>query len=326
MVSVVVLGRGGSASADEVAQATASLASASSRLQAAEQRLAQLERETSDLQGQLDSMGVNQQQLAAAMAKAEADFRSYAAEAYISGGAESDVIELLSALDTDPISAVDRRVLSSRGADRMANSLTTLEGLRRDTAPKVIELGTALADRRQELADQRDAVTQFRAAEADAERELAQARVTAAQVAQTTTTTVEEPSSTAPHPTSTVTARPSDTRGAASHVVQPATSSPTAVPPTTAAPPTTYPNPLPIGPTEEQWAALRNCESGGDYHIVSASGKYRGAYQFDFGTWNSLGGSGDPAAAGPAEQDYRAKLLYAQRGARPWPVCGRFLS
>ena len=29
-----------------------------------------------------------------------------------------------------------------------------------------------------------------------------------------------------------------------------------------------------------------------------------------------------PAAAPPYEQDLRAKVLYSQRGARPWPVCG----
>ena len=79
------------------------------------------------------------------------------------------------------------------------------------------------------------------------------------------------------------------------------------------------------GPSEAQWAALRNCESSGNYRAVSSSGKYRGAYQFDYRTWAGLGGTGDPAAAPPAEQDARAKLLYSQRGWRPWPVCGRFL-
>jgi hypothetical protein len=70
------------------------------------------------------------------------------------------------------------------------------------------------------------------------------------------------------------------------------------------------------------WAALRRCESGGNYAAVSSSGRYRGAYQFDQQTWESVGGTGDPAAASPAEQDYRAKLLYQRRGARAWPTCG----
>jgi hypothetical protein len=54
---------------------------------------------------------------------------------------------------------------------------------------------------------------------------------------------------------------------------------------------------------------------------VSADGAYRGKYQFDYGTWASVGGSGDPAAAPEAEQDYRAALLYAEAGSGHWPNC-----
>jgi len=70
-------------------------------------------------------------------------------------------------------------------------------------------------------------------------------------------------------------------------------------------------------------AAIRACESGGDYGAVSSSGTYRGAYQFDQATWEAMGGSGDPAAASPAEQDMRAQMLYDQAGPSPWPVCGQ---
>jgi hypothetical protein len=55
---------------------------------------------------------------------------------------------------------------------------------------------------------------------------------------------------------------------------------------------------------------------------VSAGGTYRGKYQFDVQTWQSVGGTGDPAAAPEAEQDARAAALAAQRGSSPWPVCG----
>ena len=77
-------------------------------------------------------------------------------------------------------------------------------------------------------------------------------------------------------------------------------------------------------PTEAQWARLRFCENGGRY-TSDPGDRYRGAYQFDFSTWSSVGGSGDPADAPAAEQDARAKRLYQQRGWRPWPVCGRNL-
>ena len=69
-------------------------------------------------------------------------------------------------------------------------------------------------------------------------------------------------------------------------------------------------------------AAIRACESGGNYGAVSANGRYRGAYQFDRQTWQSVGGTGDPAAASPAEQDARASRLRSQRGSNPWPSCG----
>jgi hypothetical protein len=79
---------------------------------------------------------------------------------------------------------------------------------------------------------------------------------------------------------------------------------------------------LPGGVSQATLDAIAVCESGGDPTIVSADGSYRGKYQFSFSTWASVGGSGDPAAASEAEQDYRAALLYASAGSSPWPVCG----
>ena len=68
--------------------------------------------------------------------------------------------------------------------------------------------------------------------------------------------------------------------------------------------------------------AIRQCESGGNYSTNTGNGFY-GAYQFTQSTWESVGGTGNPAAASPAEQDKRAAILYSQQGAAPWPVCGR---
>jgi len=68
--------------------------------------------------------------------------------------------------------------------------------------------------------------------------------------------------------------------------------------------------------------AIAACESGGDPTAVNAAGYY-GKYQFDEGTWASVGGTGNPAEASEAEQDMRASMLYAQAGSSPWPVCGQ---
>ncbi len=66
---------------------------------------------------------------------------------------------------------------------------------------------------------------------------------------------------------------------------------------------------------------IKPCESHGDYGAVSSNGQYRGAYQFSQGTWESVGGTGDPAAAPPEEQDARAQILYDRAGSAPWG-CG----
>ncbi|HEX6620721.1 MAG TPA: transglycosylase family protein [Solirubrobacteraceae bacterium] len=69
--------------------------------------------------------------------------------------------------------------------------------------------------------------------------------------------------------------------------------------------------------------SIAACESGGNPRAVGGDGSFRGKYQFDYGTWARVGGSGDPAAAPEAEQDRRAAMLYARAGSSPWPVCGR---
>jgi len=85
-------------------------------------------------------------------------------------------------------------------------------------------------------------------------------------------------------------------------------------------------------PTSEDWAAFRDCESGGRYSVVDPSGLYHGAYQFLPSTWDGLARrywpelvGTLPSLASPADQDKMAAQLFALEGARPWPTCGRFL-
>jgi len=68
--------------------------------------------------------------------------------------------------------------------------------------------------------------------------------------------------------------------------------------------------------------SIAQCESHGNPRAISADGSYRGKYQFDRGTWATVGGKGDPAAASETEQDRRAALLYRRSGTTPWPICG----
>ena len=135
-------------------------------------------------------------------------------------------------------------------------------------------------------------------AEAEAERQAALA------AARTTTTSSPPSTTTSPPPTTTISS------------------------------PTTTVTPVPTGgPTADQWAALRNCESSGRYDAISPSGRYRGAYQFSQATWDWVASFSnpalvgvDPAAASIADQDAQAFALYDRNGAGPWPHCGAYLS
>lgn len=79
---------------------------------------------------------------------------------------------------------------------------------------------------------------------------------------------------------------------------------------------------LPGGVSMATLESIASCESGGDPEIVSSDGTYMGLYQFDQGTWESVGGTGTPIEASAAEQSYRAALLYSRSGSSPWPICG----
>ena len=74
-------------------------------------------------------------------------------------------------------------------------------------------------------------------------------------------------------------------------------------------------------PSPHTWYRLRTCESSDNYSTNTGNGHY-GAYQFDVQTWRSVGGTGLPSNASPAEQDARALILYRERGWQPWQCAG----
>ena len=76
--------------------------------------------------------------------------------------------------------------------------------------------------------------------------------------------------------------------------------------------------------SSDDFARLRQCESGGNYAINTGNGFY-GAYQFDRRTWQGLGYPGTANQADPATQDEAASRLQAARGWQPWPSCSRQL-
>lgn len=112
------------------------------------------------------------------------------------------------------------------------------------------------------------------------------------------------------------------------------TTAPPPPPPEPEPEPTVAPPPAPVGgPTAAQWAAVRQCESGGNYGAVSPNGTYHGAYQFLPATWDSVAASSGrsdlvgmlPSVASPGDQDAMAVALYHASGPGQWPHCGRHL-
>ncbi|GMA30470.1 resuscitation-promoting factor [Litorihabitans aurantiacus] len=89
--------------------------------------------------------------------------------------------------------------------------------------------------------------------------------------------------------------------------------------------PAPEPEPAPAAPSGDVWGKLAQCESGGNPSIISSNGKYHGLYQFTVSTWQSVGGSGLPSDASPAEQTERAQALQARSGWGQWPACARKL-
>ncbi len=71
-------------------------------------------------------------------------------------------------------------------------------------------------------------------------------------------------------------------------------------------------------------AALRGCESGGNYQDNTGNGYY-GAYQFSASTWHALGYSGLPSQFSPSVQDQAASVLQQRYGWGQWPACSMML-
>lgn len=115
---------------------------------------------------------------------------------------------------------------------------------------------------------------------------------------------------------------------------EPTTTTTTAPPP----PPTpttahVHPEPTPEppaateGPQAGVWAALSECESGGDWGTATGNGFF-GGLQFHPQTWRGHGGGEfAPSAhqASPAEQIVVAERVLASQGWGAWPSCSRKL-
>ena len=75
-------------------------------------------------------------------------------------------------------------------------------------------------------------------------------------------------------------------------------------------------------PGARAWHGVAVCESGDNPRASTGNGFYS-MYQFDRGTWHSMGYRGTANQFSRGTQTAAAHRLYAQRGWHPWPVCGK---
>jgi len=299
-----------SVSDSDIESAEALLRSTRADRERAEARLAEATGQQVALRNELENLQDGAARITQDLAEARAAVREYAVAAYIDGG-QSAIIgvgldpsehaelawhtELTASRTSDSADAVDRyeALKASNDPDRVAAAA------RLDEVNRLVE--TASTDAIQAAAHERDAEVALQRLRDD----RAAARARAAEDARAAAATAS------------VTARSAAVPAEPAAAPEVARSEPQPQQPATA-----QSTGSPTAAEAALLARIRHCESRGNYQIVSASGRYRGAYQFDYRTWAGVGGSGDPAAASPAEQDYRALLLLRSRGSRPWPNCG----
>ncbi|MGZ4517062.1 MAG: transglycosylase family protein [Mycobacteriaceae bacterium] len=76
--------------------------------------------------------------------------------------------------------------------------------------------------------------------------------------------------------------------------------------------------------TGNNWDAVAQCESGGNWAINTGNG-FSGGLQFTPSTWSAYGGTGSAQSASKSEQISVAERVLAGQGKGAWPVCGRGL-
>ncbi len=303
-----------------VTAAQTALAAATAQRVQADSRSEQLSLSVTQLQAEATRLGEQDSALTAEMVSSRQQLRDYAVAAYIDGG-QSAIFR--ASLSPEKAVALSWQSNISIGQSSSANQAAQrFEALKAAAAPGRASLAVELETASRELVEAQFDAIQAAGFERDAEAEVVAAQseqlATEAAAAQRAATEAAAAEAAA---TSAAAAAAAAGQQTPSNPVDPAAA------PAQAAPgPPAFEFAVMGNPSAQESATLtriRRCESRGNYSIVSASGRYRGAYQFDFTTWRGVGGSGDPAAASPSEQDYRALLLLRLRGTRPWPICGR---
>jgi len=299
------------------AQARAEVEAAETALGAANDRMVVARGEANRLESRIDEVSSERRLSLRQYEDLLANSRSVAVDAYMKGASSEDLAAMFD-VDTATELAVRRHLTDGR-VGRAADLAELLVDLRTDLDADVVELIAEADGAREALRIAEEELVAARERVDEAYLDLERADAAAAAAARAAREAEER--EVAERARAEVAARDA----AASARDTTAVAGPTAADSASGSSTGSGGYDGPTVTLDEAWAYLRDCESGGNYQIVDASGTYFGAYQFDLRTWAGVGGSGNPADASPEEQDYRAWLLYQQRGSAPWPHCGRYL-
>ena len=304
------------AGSDAVAAARTELDAARRERVAAESRLAGLQDRKAQLERELGRLGESDAALTTEIAEARRQVREYAVAAYIDGG-QTEMVQ--ASLRPDQAAALSWRTgLLSGQAGSASDAADRFDALRRANDPDriaaAVELDRVATAESEAFSD----VVQTSARESDAEATLAEAFGAVVRAQERASAQAEQR------------AREQQVARARAAQAAPAPKAATRAPSAAALARPQAPVVSSTAGTGDatpaelaMLARIRQCESRGNYSIVSSTGRYRGAYQFSVQTWQGMGGSGDPAAASPAEQDMRALMLLRKQGPRAWPNCAR---
>lgn len=310
-VVVVPLGVGASqgSTGDAVTVARDRARTATADRERAESELRRVSARRAELESSAASLDAADAATTEQLAEARRQVRELTVAAYIDGG-RTELMQ--SSLAPEAAAAVSWRVgLVTGGVGQVSQAVGRYEQLVAVNGPARRSIAEQLDRARSDEADATSALVQAAASERDAGAAVADAvaardRAVAQRAAQQLAASAGAPQ-----------------RSAGSAAKQAGAGRAATVPSSAAG---LGVRPSPSGASADEAAFLarvRACESHGNYTIVNPTGRYRGAYQFSVETWRGVGGSGDPAAASPAEQDARALALLRLQGRRAWPVCGR---
>jgi hypothetical protein len=230
-----------------------------------------------------------------------ADLRTAAVKAYVSGGTTQGTISLFELQTTQGATDLYDQVMTGNLSAAVDHLQTDRRALRAEQATQTRVAAAAEQAESQATIELTDADTKQEALQSQKTQVTGQ--LAAAIQAQATQEEAVALAAASAAPTGTSAAGPATSGGAAS---------------------------VPAGAAVPALNAFLACvvkaESGGDYHAVSPTGQYMGAFQFSQPTWNEAARlAGIPSLVGvrpndasPADQDLLAIALYNADGEQPW--------